>query len=349
MNKVEFKDLLKRYLSNDCSDSERLLVEGWYDILGDKQELAIGDLAELEERIWHSVSTKTTLLDKEKATGITARIFQLRPWYRRPEFRIAASCLLLIVAGFGNWYFQSKANAFLDNEKIVFQSTIQNTTNKPMDAWLEDSSKVVLSSGSELNIPVAFADNEKRIVYLKGEAVFDVTRNPNKPFLVYTGEVVTRVLGTSFRIVHTGKKQDIEVEVLSGKVSVYNKDIEKNKQKRNNGVVLTPNQKVTYHVKNKHFVTSVVDNPVLLKKAKTKKNAPSFIYNETSISTVILDLEQNYGVQIIVANERFNDCPLTANLANQTLFNKLDMICTSLNATFDVQGTTILVNGRGCQ
>ncbi|MFK7982759.1 MAG: FecR family protein [Saprospiraceae bacterium] len=348
MNKIEFKDLLKRYLSNNCSDRERLLVEGWYDLLGDKQDLDIDNLTALEEKLWHSVSTKTILLQTEENLETTARQFQLTPWYQRPELRVAASWLLLIVAGFGWLYFHSETNDILDNEKIVFQSTIQNTTKKPINAWLEDSSKIVLYPGSQLNIPLAFANNDNRIVYLKGEAIFDVTRNPNKPFLVYTGEVVTRVLGTSFRITHTGKKQDIEVAVLSGKVSVYNKNVEKNKQKRNNGVVLTPNQKVTYHSKNKHFVTSVVDNPVLLKKAKTKKITPTFIYEETSVSTVIEDLEDNYGIQIIMANERFNDCPLTANLANQSLFNKLEMICTPLNATFDVKGTTILINGRGC-
>jgi len=59
MNKIEFKDLLKRYLTNDCNDKEKLLVEGWYDWLGDDSNLDLGDLDNLEEEIWDKVRNKT--------------------------------------------------------------------------------------------------------------------------------------------------------------------------------------------------------------------------------------------------------------------------------------------------
>jgi len=146
--------------------------------------------------------------------------------------------------------------------------------------------------------------------------------------------VVTKVIGTSFKINSKSAKKNVEVEVLSGKVSVYNKDIQKQKKKTNNGVVLTPNQKVTYHAENKQFVTAVVDEPVLIETDR-KDTAPQakldFIYDETPIELVLAQLEENYGLKIeVVENERFSNCPLTANLSKQSLYNKLEMICTSL-------------------
>ncbi len=345
MNKIEFKDLLKRYLTNECTDNERLLVEGWYDLLGDEKELEIDDLESLEEEIWNKVHAKTVKLEQITTSSRPNKPFKLKPWYQRQGWQIAASILFLIAIG-STWLYNnanfSDANI---EEKIVYQHTIFNNTKQPMETWLEDSSKVTLFAGSRIDIPITFADNITREVQLKGEAIFEVTRNPNKPFLVYTGEVVTRVLGTSFRIVHKGKKENIEVAVLSGKVSV---DVKNKQSQKNNGVVLTPNQKVTYHIDKQHFTTSVVDNPVILKSKKDKKTVPNFIYEETPIEVVVGELEQNYGIQIVVDNERFNNCPLTADLSEQTLFNKLEMICTPLNATFGVKGTTILIEGRGC-
>ncbi len=345
MNKVEFKDLLKRYLTNECTNSERLIVEGWYDLLGDDKELELGDLKTLEEQMWNKVHARTLKLEQPDDSSASLSPFRVKPWYQRQVWQIAATVLFLIAMGGGWFYTNSNLPKINIEEKIVYQNTIFNNTKKPMDTWLEDSSKVTLYAGSRLDIPTAFAENVNREVQLTGEAIFDVTRNPSKPFLVYTGEVVTRVLGTSFRIVHKGEKENIEVAVLSGKVSV---DIKDKKQQKNSGVVLTPNQKVTYHVDKQHFTTSVVDNPVILKSKKEKKTVPNFIYDETPIEVVIEDLEQNYGIQIVLDNERFNQCPFTANLSEETFTNKLNFICTSLNATFDVKGTTILIRGRGC-
>jgi len=340
MNKVKFKDLLKRYLTNECTNSERLLVEGWYDVLGDEKELGSIDLDTLEDEVWKKVQIKTVKLEQTTTASKEYSSLKLKPWYQRQSWQIAASILFLIMLG-GAWFY----NITDLSEKVVYQQTISNNNNKPMEIWLEDSSKVTLFAGSRIDIPTAFANNGNREVQLKGEAVFEVTRNPNKPFLVYTGEVVTRVLGTSFRINHTGKKENIEVAVLSGKVSV---DLNGTQEQKNRGVVLTPNQKVVYHVDKQHFTTSIVDNPIILKSKKEKKTVPNFIYKETPIKIVIDELEQNYGIKIEVDNERFNDCPLTASLSEQTLFNKLEMICISLNATFKVLGTTILIKGRGC-
>lgn len=348
MNKAAFKDLLKRYLSNNCSEQEKLLVEGWYDWLGDEKDLVIDNIEALENKIWNQVKEKTIQSEQIADNKNSRNPFVLRRWYQHNNLKIAASILFIVTLGF---YWFSSTKDFptnLQQQTMVYENILYNNTKDTKVYWLEDSSKVTMYPNSQLEIPVAFSKHSNRTVHLKGVAIFDVTKNPLKPFLVHTGEVVTRVLGTSFKIVHAGKKENIEVEVLSGKVSVYNKNIESNQQKINNGVVLTPNQKVIYHAENKHFVTAVVANPILLSNKKTEIKKTTFVYNETPIKLVLQELEKNYGIQIVVDNERFKDCPFTANLADQSLFNKLEFICTSLNATFDVQGTTILINGRGC-
>lgn len=349
MNKAAFKELLQRYLANNCSDVERKLVEGFYDLLGEDQDVGIENLAILEDKMWDRIKDETHLHKKDSTEDII-KFLPLKPWYRKSVWRVAASILVLLGVGFTWVQFQSFKQNYSEDRVLASQNTITNTTQIPMDVMLEDSTKVSLYPESQLNISLAFSKHNKREVFLTGEALFDVSKNPEKPFLVQTGDLITRVIGTSFKITSNSHDDNIEVAVLSGKVSVYNNDVQKKQEKKNNGVVLTPNQKVIYHLENKQFVMSVVDEPLLLSIGKTNDSLPTtFIYDETPIEEVLQQLEKNYGIQIeVIENERFFDCPLTANLSEQSLFNKLEMICTSLNATYEVKGTTILISGRGC-
>ena len=66
---------------------------------------------------------------------------------------------------------------------------------------LPDGSVVMLSASAQLSYTKEFGKDSTREVWLSGgEAFFKVAKNPEKPFLVYCGEVVTKVLGTSFNI-----------------------------------------------------------------------------------------------------------------------------------------------------
>jgi len=302
MEKEAFKNLLKRYLANSCSEKERLLVEGWYDLIGEEKRLTVENFDDLEDKIWNQVKGKTFSDDKDNEED-RAKIFPLRPWYQRTSWRITsivAASVLFLMVGNHFWLQPSSTNSISqldrDQELLASEKTIFNDGQKHKIVWLEDSTKVSLFPNAKLNIPIAFSDDDKREVFLTGEAIFDVTKNPAKPFLVHTGEVVTKVIGTSFKINSKSAKKNVEVEVLSGKVSVYNKDIQKQKKKTNNGVVLTPNQKVTYHAENKQFVTAVVDEPVLIETDR-KDTAPQakldFIYDETPIELVLAQLEEN--------------------------------------------------------
>jgi len=254
MDKAAFKDLLERYLANNCSEKERLLVEKLYDLLGEDKRSVIDDLDSMEDAIWNRIKEKTDFNQEDKG-GSTGKLSPRRIGRPKTYLRIAASILLLVTAGLIWFQFQSGDDTEIAEKKTpASQNIIANNEQKPMHIWLEDSTKVTLSPKSRLDIPTAFSEQDKREVFLKGEAIFDVTKDASKPFLVYTGEVVTRVIGTSFKITSDSNNQnDVEVAVLSGKVSVYNKNVEKKQKKVNNGVVLTPNQKVTYHAENKQF------------------------------------------------------------------------------------------------
>lgn len=90
---------------------------------------------------------------------------------------------------------------------------------------LSDGTRVMLNANSTLEYPASFDDAEVREVRLKGEAHFEVTKNPHRPFVVKAGEMQTQVLGTVFDV-KAYRKDAPKVTLMEGKVKVSNADTE---------------------------------------------------------------------------------------------------------------------------
>ena len=103
---------------------------------------------------------------------------------------------------------------------------------------LSDGTKVMLNANSTLEYPASFGDassdkendaadaaHQVREVRLKGEALFEVTKNPHRPFVVKAGEMQTQVLGTIFDV-KAYRKDAPKVTLMEGKVKVSNADTE---------------------------------------------------------------------------------------------------------------------------
>jgi ferric-dicitrate binding protein FerR (iron transport regulator) len=226
-----------------------------------------------------------------------------------------------------------------------------NTSNQPMKLQLEDGSIVTLQPESKISFPTHFA-TDKREVYLDGEAFFEVSKNPKHPFFVYNNNIVTHVLGTSFNVKMDKEKKEVEVSVRTGRVEVYENNVaEKTTNKKtDNGVVLMPNQKVVYHESNRQFVPSLVEVPlpIIVETEKTDLVKENFVFEEEKMTNVLAMLEKAYGIEIVVENDNIYHCLFTGDVAMQNLYTKLDIICQSIKASYEIKGTKILIKGKGC-
>ncbi len=347
MSREAFHVLLKKYLDGTCSLKERELVNQWYELLDDEGLLSkqTEDLSLVEDRIWQRIQedmNRQSLVEVHKKTRSLSAIPSIYKW-------IAA--MLIAVAGVAMFAISYQPDTTIAATPLFHLPqgenfyTKTNKTDTDQTIALSDGSRVQLQSGSALSYPKQFA-SEKREVYLEGAASFVVTKNPTRPFLVYTGAIVTQVLGTSFTV----KKENnhFEVAVLTGKVAVYE---EGNKQLHDKGgVVITPNEKVTYYSDNHHFITSLVENPVIVeeKGIDLKISATSFSFDETLMSDVISRLETTYAVPIITENDKINHCLFSGNLSGESLYSMLDVICQAIGANYEIRGTSIILTGDGC-
>jgi transmembrane sensor len=326
MSKQGFDSLLDKYRAEKCTAEEKILVEQWYELVGNDSQLP------KSENDWYSLRGKMWKAIQEQTQNETIII----PFWKTQFFKIGvAACLLL---AFGMYFYFPKNS---ENQLVTTISnaliTQENLSPNTVPIRLEDGSLVELSPKAKISYPQHFL-SDKREVSLEGDAFFDIHKNPEKPFFITTGNTITKVLGTSF-FIRSSKKSKIEVEVKTGRVAVYEKNA---KNKKDNGVLLTPNLKVTFFEDNKLFVTGLVEKPMIQAQViETKKI--DFVFDETPLSEVLAKLEEAYGIEITTDNEKLNHSLLTADITQQDLYTKLDIICTAINAHYEVKGTSILI------
>lgn len=88
--------------------------------------------------------------------------------------------------------------------------------------FLSDGTRVDLNSGSRLEYPAIFCGDERRVV-LKGEAMFDVSKDPEHPFVVETFSYDVKVLGTRFDVIANEFSNEFATALLDGSVLVQDK------------------------------------------------------------------------------------------------------------------------------
>lgn len=341
MDSAKYQALLAKYLKGDCSDEERVLLEQWYASLDTEENTSVSE----EE--------KQQLLVRNWAT-LTERVRQDRPvprFWINPRWTTAAVVALLLGI---SWYMIrviSPANTLRPTTAAPTQATFTeriNTATMPIAVQLTDSSRVTLQPGSKIRYPVAFATH-RRDVTLVGDAFFDVRRNPAQPFYVYTRDVVTRVLGTSFRIKALADERDVTVSVRTGRVSVYSpKLIPVGKLKpdpETSGVVLTPNQQVRYLSQEQRLIKTLVEKPVIL---LPKEEQLAFTFRNAPVARILEAIEKTYGVEIVYDEELMRHCAITTSLNQENLYDKLTIICKLLGATYKVIDAQIVITGPGC-
>lgn len=188
------------------------------------------------------------------------------------------------------------------NKKVVGPSSLFHRLVVPRGGefmvTLEDGTKVWLNSGSELQYPLNFNEG-KRIVRLKGEAYFEVTKISNSSFTVEVDQVSVNVLGTKFNI-NTQLNKMIQTVLVEGSVAIEDGD----KQ-----VILTPNQKVDYNLVDRIFSIEQVDAAIYV----AWKDG-NFVFDNESVESIMTRLSLWYDVNIIYENDELKKVKLSGDM-----------------------------------
>ncbi|WP_128548298.1 FecR family protein [Larkinella soli] len=332
MSQHEFDKLLEKYLAGACDPEEEKIILDWYERVGQVPvPVEAGEKEAIRQRIWQRLYTKTV--------GTSA----VRPLLTRARLAMAA-CVLLVLAGAVWVLSEYRRSAAPVGQSAPAQGSIEirNIAGKPQPVRLEDGSVAVLQPNSVLSYPEHFSRKNRR-VFLKGEAFFQVTKDPTKPFIVQAGDLTTEVLGTSFTVKSYEGAKTIEVAVATGRVSVY-ENTEASIPDRKE-VILKPNQRITYDKQSKQLIPTLIERP---EKLAAPGPTRSFVFENMALPDVLKRLEAAYGIDIFLENDALSGCMFNGDLNELPLFTQLELICKSLNAKYETRGTSIFINGKGC-
>jgi transmembrane sensor len=329
MSPQEIDEILQRYLNNESTPAEKEMVDEWFSAIG-KEERKLPPAARqaLQQKLRSSI-----------------HIEKPRPQHRYGYWvRIAASILLLAVCSF---YIHRHFTIPAPGQKIIANAApgmvVVASGEAEKSVTLSDGSMVLLKPHSEIRFPSVFGN--KREVSLSGEALFEVARNAQHPFLVYANEVTTRVLGTSFVIKAYAHDQHVTVAVKTGKVSVYTAQPD-NSAAGKQEIILTPNQQIVYHRNESQTEKMLVSDPQMVHQQPAQK--PS--YANVPVTTIFRELEEKYGIPIQFNEQVLSGCTLMyADLADEGFYGQIDIICNALGARYKKTESSIVIEAEGCQ
>lgn len=235
-----------------------------------------------------------------------------------PYLKYMAAASILFLLGLG---FFLRPN-IVNQKQITFK-----TASIPKSIQLNDGSKIYLAANSSFQYPEKFDGDQRTVSLLKGNAFFEVAKDKKHPFIIHSGEIQTRVVGTSFHIQLS--KLNCKVIVVTGKVNVSGKgqsvDLIPNQE------ALFESQKLTKQQADKAFLVNWYNEDVTL--------------NQSTLKQVITILQYKYGVSFEYNNEHVLATPLTVFIKRDaTLENVLEQINYITNLKFKVYGEIVKVD-----
>lgn len=294
---------------------------------------------ELEQALWLWENTSAPPENdewKDSFNTIQASLVQEAPKKTiKLKLWLAAAAVFGAIALFT--FFYKVQHPVLQSTEIAW-ITKSADSGKVISILLPDSSEVWLNSGSSISFQKNLQHAALRTVKLKGEAFFNVKRDPQHPFIVHSLNLRTKVLGTSFNI-RAWEGHPTEVTVLSGKVAVFRDSA----GRQSAAIYLLPNQKTVDDLNSaKLSLENVEDAQTAIGWREGK-----MVFDQTAVKEVFDAIERKYAVKII-ADQSFKGCKLTAKFSNVSLNEVLQTIKMTLDIHYTINKQTIYIKGGKC-
>lgn len=332
-----FQKLLQRHITHTASAEEEreflaLVKSGKYNHLldpeiADELRSTQKDLPDADQASIDKIYRKITATPRRQ----TSRIVELK----RPRVWLAAAAVIIAATVIGVMVMRI---SFVTDKQLALQQETHPVIHKGKQfVQLPDGSTVLLNENSELKFEDSFGVSNREVT-LEGEGYFDVAHDATKPFVVHTGKVNTRVLGTAFNIKAYADQAEVSVTVTRGRVQVGDD--------QRTYAIITPNEQIVVNTSSNEFVQSTIDAQT----ATSWKNKHFIIDNVTFAQAAAL-IEERFNVKVIITNESLKDCKVTAWFVNN---ENLQQIAEGLSVVYQANATikgnqVIIEGGQGCQ
>lgn len=323
---------LEKFAAGQHSEQEHRAFQEW--LLGappEQVQAALDRYAELQR--YHlslppppaAIAALEAQLDN---LAVPSTLFKAAPRWRR-QLAVAAVWLLLVAGG----AYVLRTGRLQPTIAYKQQRTDLTHTSR---LTLADGSVVHLNGNSSLSYPATFS-GETREVYLQGEAYFQVAKDRARPFIVHSGRLQTRVVGTSFNVYAYPLAPRLEVTVLAGQVLVSDSVNGKT-------VALHPAQKGVFVFTAAILRREPAPNPQLSLAWQQGK----LRFEQASLEEITDKLALRYGVRITLRSAQLRQCRLTVEFGRESLTTALEVLTALTGSTYTQHQQHITLTGSGC-
>jgi transmembrane sensor len=329
---VYWEDFLRRHPEkvSDIKQARQLLIH----LSKKKTSLSCTS----KEVLWMAISEQ---MERQGRSGTDGKVIPLDSWAAIEQYnqegarktqitwRRKVAAVLFLLAGLS--YFLGKTLMPEMTETAVAVTPEIEVLQAPLGVKtsirLEDGTMVFLNSGSKISYLKGFTDT-LRLVTLEGEAYFEVARDSVKPFIVQTGAISTRALGTEFNV-SSFPGEHVSVSLVKGEVLVRNEQ-EALEQR------LLPGEGIKASSEGKALSMSRFDSEEVLSWMNK-----TLIFNQSPFSKASKKLEAWYGVELIFQNSVPNDLHVSGKFIDESLENILKGLSYSSRFSYRIEGKKV--------
>lgn len=201
---------------------------------------------------------------------------------------------------------------------------------------LPDSTIVFLNGGTVLKYDASLRQQTDRKVFLSGEAYFKVAKNVHKPFIVHTGELNIKVLGTTFNVASYPDDAEIKVSLVEGSVNVYTTSDAKKK------LLLSADEQAVYNKNDKLLSMRKIDAV-----SQAAWTTGRLVFVNEKLFDILKTIGKKYDVQILVQSRKVYTEYFSGSIdANLTLDEILSYLDVDNKFMWRKKGKTIVVTDR---
>lgn len=282
MDTKQVQNIIRSFFGKHFSKEAALRFRFWFR-LNDGQDEKETAMRELWEESPSSVTERTwkDLAEMQKRIAFVSK--KPLPYTLLRRWRQYAAAVMLVIA-----------------TSVITQMVNEQPVKNVSPEWIEfyvpygdcrqvtlaDGSDVWVNAGSLLIYPAEFTANA-RMIYLSGEARFQVARNPNKPFIVGTNHLDIEALGTIFSVKAYPNSQTTSTTLEEGSTRVDVKSAETQSS------LLKPSEQLVYN----HQTHQIQINRVDAKQMSAWKDG-YLIFENASFEQLVTALERKYNVTI---------------------------------------------------
>jgi transmembrane sensor len=201
---------------------------------------------------------------------------------------------------------------------------------------LADGSKIWLNADSKIKYPEVF-NGLTRDVYLNGEAFFDVTKNPEHPFIIHLANGTVRVLGTSFNIRAYDNEPTVETSVATGRVAFIPKY--RSVGKRPDTIYLSPDHKARYTFNREELTTT----PTVAQDDKAWTEG-RLIFRSQTMEDIATELERDFGKKVVFLDEESKHFVFTGSFGNNTLEEIMYYLSRTKSFNYKITDSELLIS-----